>query len=60
MTEREKQNEEVKRDLRKVAADIYGLTERLCRFVDDMEDLVKFHERNTMAMAEKLDAEMVQ
>lgn len=59
MTEREKQNEELKRDLRACAADFYRVTERICKYIDDTEELMKFHEKNTRTIAVQLDAERV-
>ena len=60
MTEREKQNEEMKQGLRDLAMDFHRNIERFCRFIDDAEALIKFHERNTMAMAEHMDKELIQ
>lgn len=66
MTEREKQNEEIKRHLRDVALsfqqsgiDLQRAIERFCTYVDDTEALLKFHERNTATLAEKIDGERV-
>ena len=66
MTEREKQNEEIKQSLREVALgfqqsgiNLQRAIERFCTYVDDTEALLKFHEKNTATMAEHIDQEMV-
>lgn len=66
MTEREKQNEEIKQNLRGVALEfqqsginLQRAIERFCTYVDDTEALLKFHEKNTATLAQQIDGERV-
>lgn len=63
MTEREKQNEEIKSDIRKLSTALFAfavqfstLSGRLCEHIDGNEALLKFHERNTQTLCNEIDA----